>query len=123
MSWLAFLQALQVAAQYNGILGLHEYSAPWMWWLTGAYQPNADNLGEHGWLTLRYRAIYQQFLVARGLGGLPLVLTEVGLDNVGSSLFGSRVCQPGPWKQISGYWQSQNGQADPDSCSAQRRAR
>lgn len=110
--WLAFLPALQVAAQYNGILGLHEYSAPWMWWLTGAYQPNADNLGEHGWLTLRYRAIYQQFLVARGLGGLPLVLTEVGLDNVGSSLLKPGM-PSGPWKQISGYWQSQNGQADP----------
>jgi len=53
--WPAFLPALEVARQY------HEYSCPWMWWMTGSYQldPNADE-GDEGWTTLRYRKIYRQ---------------------------------------------------------------
>lgn len=45
--WPAFIPALQAARQYEALLGLHEYSCPWMWWMTGKHQldPNEDQGG------------------------------------------------------------------------------
>ena len=115
--WVAFFPALYAAQELQGYLGLHEYSSPWMWWLTGKYQAgNCDGEdylpGEEdtGWLTLRYRKAYRDYLAPNGLGDLPLVITECGLDSV------SPVCPgytSGPWRTHLDFWQAQDGAHDP----------
>ena len=56
--------------------------------------------GKPGWLTLRYRKVYKEYLEPNKLT-LPLILTEVGIDG----LVGNR---PGPegqgWQDFGGYW-------------------
>lgn len=69
--WQAFLPALQVAKQYSGILGLHEYS-------DGKLSKDFD--GRYGWNTFRYRRVHDWFLAPNGLSNLPIVLTEFGVD-------------------------------------------
>jgi hypothetical protein len=58
-----------------------------------------------GWLTLRYRQVYNQILIPRGLA-IPLVFTELGVDG----LIGNH---PGPpdgkgWHDFQLYW-AENG--------------
>lgn len=106
--WEHFVPALQAAKEHNGWLGLHEYSAPTIYYLS-----TRDNAGRYpgispedtGWLTLRYRQVYNQFLIPRGLA-LPLVMTELGVDGLVSN-------RPGPpeargWQHFQDYW-AQNG--------------
>jgi hypothetical protein len=106
--WEPFLPAVQTAQQYDGWLGLHEYSAPTIYYLT-----TRENQGRYpgvgpedtGWLTLRYRQVYDQILAPRGLA-LPLVLTELGVDGLVAP-------RPGPpdaegWQDFQGYW-AENG--------------
>jgi hypothetical protein len=106
--WPAFFPALQAAQQYDGWLGLHEYSAPTIYYLS-----TRENMGRHpgvapgdtGWLTLRYRKVYNDILRPAGLA-LPLVLTELGVDGLVAE-------RPGPpdamgWKDFQGYW-AENG--------------
>jgi hypothetical protein len=107
--WEHFLPAVQAAQQYDGWLGLHEYSAPTMYYLT-----TRDNMGRYpgispddtGWLTLRYRQVYNQILIPNGLA-IPLVFTELGVDG----LVGAN--RPGPpdargWHDFQQYW-AENG--------------
>ena len=119
--WEAFLPAVEAAKRHNGILGLHEYGGPWMWWLTGNYlQENCpenqngpgwgDDLGSEGWLTLRYRQIYNLVLGPHGLGDVPLVITECGTDSVGGACAGGR---SGPWRHIIPFWMNHDGRGDP----------
>ena len=71
----AFLPAIRAAKeQYDAILGLHEYSAPWMWTCFNGTVANGT-----GWLTGRYRKLYNQFLIPNDIS-IPLVLTELGID-------------------------------------------
>ena len=87
--WPQFRPALEAAIKYKGYLGLHEYSAPTM-----QYGTPQDPLGwgtdpaQTGWLTLRYRKVYREYLEPNKLT-LPLILTEIGIDG----LVGNR---PGP---------------------------
>ncbi|NLE75222.1 MAG: hypothetical protein GX605_00540 [Chloroflexi bacterium] len=100
--WEAFRPALEAVQSHGGYLGLHEYSAPLI-----TYGANRDLLfpyprpEEEGWLTLRYRKVYRQFLIPWGLQ-VPLLLTECGVDG----LVGDR---PGPagkgWQDFVGYWE------------------
>jgi hypothetical protein len=99
--WSAFRPALEVAQAHGGYLGLHEYSAPTMWFNT-----NREPLdfraapGDEGWLTLRYRKVYRQFLIPWGLR-LPLLITECGVDG----LVAERPGPPGKgWKEFGSYW-------------------
>jgi hypothetical protein len=107
--WELFFPALQAAQQYDGWLGLHEYSAPTIYYLT-----TRDNMGRYpgispedtGWLTLRYRQVYNQILIPNGLA-IPLVFTELGVDG----LVGAE--RPGPtdargWHHFQQYW-AENG--------------
>jgi len=106
--WEHFLPAMQAAKENNGWLGLHEYSAPTMYNLStrenqGRYPGVATN--DTGWLTLRYRQVYNQILKPANLA-IPLVFTELGIDG----LVGNH---PGPpdgkgWQDFQGYW-AQNG--------------
>lgn len=102
--WQYFLPAVQAAKENNGLLGLHEYSAPTIY-----SQSTRENQGRYpgispedtGWLTLRYRKVYNQILKPANLA-IPLVFTELGVDG----LVGNR---PGPpdakgWQDFQDYW-------------------
>lgn len=101
--WPPFRPALEAAIAHGGYLGLHEYSAPTLQYLTPQ-----DPLGwggdpaQEGWLTLRYRKVYRGYLQPNGLE-LPLLLTEVGIDGLVAN-------RPGPagrgWQDFAGYWDS-----------------
>eukprot|EP00048_Salpingoeca_helianthica_P023512 m.24826 g.24826 ORF g.24826 m.24826 type:complete len:314 (+) comp8781_c0_seq1:2821-3762(+) len=69
----AFYPALAAARAHGGVLGLHEYCQPYM-------ACDFDNSTGLGWLTGRYRRLYNQFLTPASLA-IPLVLTEVGIDS------------------------------------------
>ncbi len=107
--WEHFIPAIQAAQQYDGWLGLHEYAAPTLYYLsTRAAQGRSPGVGaqDTGWLTLRYRHVYNQILKPRGLV-LPLAMTELGVDGL------VRAGRPGPqdargWQHFQEYW-SQNG--------------
>lgn len=81
--WPDFKPALDAIRQYNGYLGLHEYSAPIMQYRAGALQPSGDpDQGDEGWLTLRYRKAYRQQLIPMGFGDIPTLITECGVDGL-----------------------------------------
>jgi len=109
--WPAFLSAVRAALDYEGVLGLHEYSCPWLWWMTGKYQLNPEeDQGDEGWTTLRYRKVYRKYLIPEGIGRVPLVLTECGIDPL---------VNPKPdgapssaWKQLGNYWREHNNEPD-----------
>lgn len=99
--WPAFRPALEAAQAHGGYLGLHEYSAPTIWFNTN--RPDLDfraNAADEGWLTLRYRKVYGQYLIPWGLR-LPLLVTECGVDG----MVGDRPGPPGKgWKDFAAYW-------------------
>ena len=109
--WPAFLPAIAHGLQNGAILGLHEYSCPWMWWMTGSYQIDPDeDEGDEGWTTLRYRKVYRQFLEPAGLGAMPLVITETGLDpGINPRPPGT---PPGTWKQLADFWRTNDNRPD-----------
>jgi len=102
--WPHFFPALQAVKEHNGFLGLHEYSAPYMWFGSGPYQlEEGVNEGDEGWLTLRYRKVYRQFLQPAGLD-VTLLITETGID-------GQIQNRPGPqglgWQDFQKFWKEQ----------------
>jgi hypothetical protein len=109
--WPAFLPALRAARQYQAILGLHEYSCPWMWWMTGKHQidPNADE-GDEGWTTLRYRKVYRQHLIPNGVGDVPLVITECGIDPLVNPK--PPGAPSGTWRHLGGFWIQHDNEPD-----------
>ena len=110
--WPAFFPAFQAAQQYQAILGLHEYSCPWMWWMTGKYQidPNSDE-GDEGWTTLRYRKIYRQHLIPNGFGDVPLAITETGIDPLVNPK-PPEAGTGGTWKGLGGFWKRHDNKSD-----------
>ena len=106
--WPHFLPAVQAVQQYDGWLGLHEYSAPTIYYLTtranqGRYPGVSPE--DDGWLTLRYRKVYSQFLRPAGLV-VPLIFTELGVDGLVAE-------RPGPpnargWQDFQTY-RAENG--------------
>lgn len=103
-----FIDVLVQMDNFKAILGLHEYSSPWMWWLTGPYQqqPGAQTDDSTGWTTLRYRKIIQR------LGELrpPIVITECGLDRIGQVRPGM---PSGNWRTNAAWWNAQNSADGP----------
>ena len=92
--WPHFLPAVAEAQAHGGWLGLHEYSAPTIYYnSTRDGQGRYPGVGPHdtGWLTLRYRQVYNQFLKPAGLA-IPLVMTELGVDGLVTN-------RPGPEKR------------------------
>jgi hypothetical protein len=107
-----FLPALQAAHQCGGIFTLHEYDAPTM--LCGLSPankpggiPGAPALPVMaGSLTLRYRYWYEGYLKPMGIGDLPLVISEAGIDGVvnpGGCGFETR----DGWKEHQAWWVDQ----------------
>jgi hypothetical protein len=111
--WPAFFPALEAAKNHDALLGLHEYSCPWMWWMTGGHQLNPDeHEGDEGWTTLRYRKVYRQHLIPNGYGTVPLVITECGLDPlVNPKPPGAGA--GGTWRQLRGFWADHDDEMDP----------
>lgn len=110
--WPTFFPALKAAQHHKALLGLHEYSCPWMWWMTGSHQlnPNEDE-GDAGWTTLRYRKVYREHLIPNGFGNVPLVITECGIDPLvnpkpPAAGFG------GTWKKLGGFWTTHDNERD-----------
>ena len=100
--WPAFRPALEEAQAHGGYLGLHEYSAPTIWFNTNrAPLDFRAEPTDEGWLTLRYRKVFRQYLLPWGLG-LPLLVTECGIDGLVHD-------RPGPrgkgYKDFGRYWQ------------------
>lgn len=106
--WL-FLPAVETALQYDGILTLHEYSAPTIYNGYGSALPNQTAYADRGSLTFRYRWFYREILEPQGLV-IPLVITEAGIDGI----IGNR---PGPqglgWRDFGGYWVGLGGGRTP----------
>ena len=99
--WPAFYPALQAVKENDGFLGLHEYSAPYMWFGSGTHQLEEDgNEGDEGWLTLRYRKVYRDYLEPAGLA-VPLLITETGIDGLVAGRPGP---QGGGWKDFVNFW-------------------
>ena len=110
--WPAFFPAFKAAQQYGALLGLHEYSCPWMWWMTGKHQMDASaDEGDEGWTTLRYRKVYRQHLIPNGFGDVPLVITECGIDPLVSPK-PPEVGVGGTWQQLGGFWNRNDGKSD-----------
>lgn len=110
--WPAFLPALAAAQVHQAILGLHEYSCPLMWWMTGDHQLNPDeHEGDEGWTTLRYRKVYRQHLIPNGYGDVPLVITECGIDPLVNPK-PPEAGVGGTWKQLGHYWAMHHNEHD-----------
>lgn len=90
--WNEFFPAFEAAKQHGAVLALHEYSAPTM-------DFGYDEASGEGWLTLRYRKVYREFVPAHL--HIPIIITETGIDG----LVGNR---PGPagagWRDFIGHW-------------------
>jgi hypothetical protein len=110
--WPEFRPALEAIRQYNGYLGLHEYSAPILQFRSGALQMEGEpDQGDEGWLTLRYRKVYRQQLIPMGFGDLPTLITECGVD-------GFVQPRPGPadakgWQDFVKTWRANGLREDP----------
>lgn len=110
--WPEFRPALEAIRQYNGYLGLHEYSAPIMQFRSGALQLEGEpGQGDEGWLTLRYRKVYRQQLIPMGFGDLPTLITECGVDGLVQP-------RPGPedakgWQDFVKTWRANGLRDDP----------
>lgn len=107
--WPDFVPACRFAREHGHILGLHEYSCPWMWWMTGKHQidPTEDQ-GDEGWTTLRYRKVYRAYLIPHDAAP-PLVITECGIDPL---VIPKPAGMPaGAYRQLRSWWA---GRGDPD---------
>jgi hypothetical protein len=82
-----------------------------MWWMTGSHQIDPDeDQGDEGWTTLRYRKVYRQFLIPRGLGSLPLVVTECGIDPMVNPK--PQGAPSAAWKDLGKFWSQHDGETD-----------
>jgi len=110
--WPEFKPALEAIRQYNGYLGLHEYSAPVMQFRSGGLQLEGEpEQGDEGWLTLRYRKVYRQQLIPMGFGDIPTLITECGVDGLVQP-------RPGPanahgWQDFIETWRVNGLRDDP----------
>jgi len=110
--WPHFKPALDAIRQYDGFLGLHEYSAPVMQFRSGSLQfPGEPPQGDEGWLTLRYRKAYRRYLEPMGFGNIPCLITECGVDGLVRP-------RPGPeeargWQDFIDTWLENGLRNDP----------
>lgn len=106
--WEYFFPALEMAKATDGWLGLHEYGAPTIY-----HGSTRENQGRYpgvspndtGWLTLRYRQVYNQILKPANLA-IPLVFTELGVDGLIANRAGPLSARG--WLDFQDYW-SENG--------------
>ncbi|KAH3759660.1 hypothetical protein Pelo_8558 [Pelomyxa schiedti] len=92
----AFYPAFKTAMDFSAILGLHEYSAPYM---NSSYSGGVCS-GD-GWLTGRYRKLFNQYLIPAGMV-LNTVITENGIDGGTCSINHCNIA--GGWQNFCSYW-------------------
>jgi hypothetical protein len=108
--FVEFLPAIEVALAHDGILTLHEYSAPTLDYRVGEGLPGHPVYPDRGVLTLRYRWWYEDILKPRGLV-IPLVISEGGIDGQ----VDQDLAPPGlGWRDFTKYWRQQ-GLGDSDA--------
>jgi hypothetical protein len=105
-----FMPALEAAYRCGAIFTLHEYNSPTL--TCGVRNndaniiPGAPNFGGvlMGYHTLRYRFWYEGYLKPRGMGDLPLVISEAGVE--GRPTAGGPCDDPGgkAWKNYGDGW-------------------
>jgi hypothetical protein len=106
-----FLPALEAAHRCGGIFTLHEYNRPLLMCAVRSGEPDvipgAPALRvPAGPLTFRYRFWYEGYLKPRGLGDLPLVLSEYGIDAV-QAIRCEDPSLGGTWKEHIDWWSQQ----------------
>jgi hypothetical protein len=106
-----FLPALEAARRCGGIFTVHEYNGPTFQQgvrvNTPAIIPGAPALSvPAGSLSLRYRFWYEGLLKPRGLGDLPLVVTELAITSMETH---EGCTKEGPcyWKDYQEWWRQQ----------------
>lgn len=103
--WQHFLPALREGRHMDALIGLHEYSCPWMYWMTGNHQidPTEDCRTMYGqlagWTTLRYRLARDQWPPDCCI---PIVITECGIDPLVSPRPPNT--PQGTWKELRDWW-------------------
>jgi len=116
--FMAFLPAMEAGKRCGAILTTHEYGAPtlYLWWSQGLPEsygnPPVPAYPDRGPLCGRYRFLYRDILIPRGLA-IPLVISEAGID--GGAGAGQR---PGystaqGWMGFRDYWGAELGVTDP----------
>ena len=103
-----FLPALQAAHDCGGIFTLHEYNSPNLECGVSVGEveaiPHAPQLSMPvGYHTLRYRFWYEGYLKPRGLGDLPLVISELAIQGPGTAC-GDDGQQRSGWRSYSDWW-------------------
>jgi hypothetical protein len=103
-----FLPAIEAAKRCGGIFHLHEYDSPTFDCKAAVNVPNiipgAPALSvPAGPLALRYRFWYEGYFKPRGLGDVPLIISELGIDGI----LPSPACDDsggGGWKDYQEWW-------------------
>jgi hypothetical protein len=109
----SFLPALEAVHRCGGIFGLHEYNSPTFQCgvdrNVAGIIPGAPFIGDVavGYRTLRYRLWYEGLLKPRGLGDLPLALTEVGISGEPPGGPCNDPGSNGAWKGYQEWWVQQ----------------
>eukprot|EP01084_Bolivina_argentea_P231365 390207_1 len=100
----AWLPAMKSGLEYDAILGLHEYSAPFV--------ETCYNSSEgFGWLTGRYRLLYNNYFIPNNLV-LKLSITEAGIDGQVGCNYSPII---GGWQDFCNWWKNNGGQP-PNDC-------
>jgi len=94
----AFYPAIDAAIQHGGILALHEYASP----LLNATFTGDPQTGQ-GWLTGRYRKLYNQFLIPTSRT-IPMAITENGIDGGTCGITKCPAHSSDGWKGFCDYW-------------------
>ncbi len=91
----AMYPMVDAAIAYGGILGLHEYSSPTMQgcWDNSTTPPS-------GWLTGRYRKLWNQYLAPTNRTQIRIMVSEMGVDNSPCS----NSPNLGGWQAYCTYW-------------------
>lgn len=99
--WELFYPAIDAALQHGGVLGLHEYGAPWMniWF---------EDDKKEGWLCGRYRKVYNWYLKPTNRV-IPLVITECGIDG---DVCANNTGISGGWRNFTDWWRKNGGNPD-----------
>jgi len=122
----AFLPAIEAGIRCGAILTTHEYGAPtmYLWWSQGLPaslgHPEVPAYADRGPLIGRYRFLYRDVLLPRGLN-IRLAITEAGID--GGAGAGQRPGYGGQgWLGFQDYWRNELGVSDTQAFYAQQLA-
>ncbi len=103
-----FMPALRAAYECGAIFTLHEYNSPVLECGVSVGEvgaiPGAPQLSlPVGYHSLRYRFWYEGYLKPAGMGDLPLVISELGIQGPGTTC-GDDGQQKAGWRSYSDWW-------------------